>query len=62
MVDVLTKKQRTFNMSQIKAKGTKPEMVVRRFVHSLGFRYRLHVKKLLGCPDLVFSKRKKIIF
>ncbi|MCK4788999.1 MAG: very short patch repair endonuclease, partial [Desulfobacteraceae bacterium] len=46
MVDVLTKQQRSFNMSRIRGKDTKPEMVVRKLVHSLGYRYRLHVRKL----------------
>ena len=62
MADVHTKAVRSYNMSRILAKDTKPEMIVRRLVHSLGFRYRLHVKKLSGCPDLVFSKKKKVIF
>jgi DNA mismatch endonuclease (patch repair protein) len=62
MVDVLTKKQRQYCMSRIRGKDTKPEMVVRKLVHSLGYRYRLHVKKLPGCPDLVFPCHKKAIF
>lgn len=62
MVDVLTKKQRSFNMSQIRGKDTKPEMIVRRLIHSLGYRYRLHIRNLPGCPDLVFTSRKKVIF
>ena len=49
-------------MSLVRAKNTKPEMAVRRLVHRLGFRYRLHVRKLPGCPDLVFTSRKKVIF
>lgn len=62
MVDVLTDNQRKYCMSQIKGKNTKPEMIVRRLVYSLGYRYRLHVKSLPGNPDLVFSSRKKVIF
>lgn len=49
-------------MSLIRAKDTKPEMAVRRLVHSLGYRYRLHRRDLPGCPDLVFSIRCKVIF
>ncbi|RNI32238.1 DNA mismatch endonuclease Vsr [Rufibacter immobilis] len=49
-------------MSRIKSKDTKPEMVIRRLVHSLGYRFRLHRKDLPGKPDLVFPSRKKIIF
>lgn len=62
MVDVLTKKQRQYCMSRIQGKDTKPEMVVRRLVFALGYRYRLHDKKLPGKPDLVFAGRKKVIF
>lgn len=49
-------------MSQIKGKDTKPEMLVRRMVHAMGFRYSLHKKQLPGKPDLVFTKLRKIIF
>ena len=62
MVDVLTPKQRQFCMSRIQGKDTRPEMVVRRMVHALGYRYRLHVRSLPGCPDLVFPSREKVIF
>lgn len=62
MVDVLTKKQRQYCMSRIQGKDTKPEMVVRKLVFALGYRYRLHDKKLLGKPDLVFPGRHKVIF
>src|SRR5579862_8952701 len=48
-------------MRRIRAKGTKAEIIVRRLVYSMGFRYRLHVTKLPGKPDLVFARRKKII-
>lgn len=61
-MDVHTKKQRSYNMSRIKNRDTKPEMIVRRLVYSLGFRYRLHLKDLPGKPDLVFKGRKKVIF
>lgn len=49
-------------MGRVRSKNTKPEMVVRRLVHSLGFRYRLHRGDLPGKPDLVFPSRRKIIF
>lgn len=49
-------------MSRIRSKGSKPELQLRRLIHGLGYRYRLHVKDLPGKPDLVFPGRKKIIF
>jgi len=49
-------------MSQIKGKDTKPEMLVRKFLFSNGFRYRLHNKKLPGKPDLVFPKYRTVLF
>lgn len=61
MADVLSKEQRHYCMSRIRDKNTKPEIIVRQIVWSLGFRYRLHVKDLPGKPDLVFKKNKKII-
>ena len=62
MVDTLTKKQRSARMALVKGKHTGPEMTVRRLVHGLGYRYRLHCNKLPGKPDLVFGNRKKVIF
>ena len=62
MADVLTPEQRQRCMSAIKSKDTKPEMVVRRMVHAMGFRYSLHKKQLPGKPDLVFTRLRKIIF
>lgn len=61
MVDVLTPGQRRLNMSRIRGRDTKPEMTVRRLVHSLGFRYRIHVRTLPGSPDLVFPALRKVI-
>lgn len=49
-------------MRRIKSKGMKPEMLVRRLVHGMGYRYRLHVPDLPGKPDLVFPSRHKVIF
>lgn len=53
---------RSANMRAIRSKGTKPEMIVRRAVHHMGYRYRLHRTDLPGNPDLVFPSRKKVIF
>ncbi|WP_262532982.1 very short patch repair endonuclease [Agrobacterium tumefaciens] len=49
-------------MSRVKSKDTTPEMAVRRLLHSMGYRYRLHGGKLPGKPDLVFAGRKKVVF
>ncbi len=62
MVDVHTPKVRSRNMSAIKEKNTKPELLVRKFCHSQGLRYRLHNKSLPGTPDLVFPKYKCVVF
>lgn len=62
MADVHNKTTRSYNMSRIKGKDTRPEMMVRRFLHAHGFRYRLHDKKLPGKPDLVLPKYKTVIF
>ncbi|MCE7905556.1 MAG: DNA mismatch endonuclease Vsr [Anaerolineae bacterium CFX3] len=62
MMDVLTPEQRKLNMSRIRNKDTRPEIVVRSLIHRMGYRYRLHVKNLSGKPDLVFPRRRKIIF
>ena len=61
MADVHTREQRSFNMSRIRCKDTKPEMVVRSMVHRMGFRYRLHQKNLPGKPDIVLTRHRKII-
>jgi DNA mismatch endonuclease (patch repair protein) len=61
-MDVHDKQTRSYNMSQIKGKNTKPEMLVRKFLFSKGYRYRLHVKNLPGKPDIVLPKYKTIIF
>jgi len=62
MTDVHNKATRSFNMSQIKGKNTKPEMLVRKFLFANGFRYRLHEPKLPGKPDIVLPKYKTVIF
>jgi DNA mismatch endonuclease, patch repair protein len=61
MADVHDKLTRSFNMSQIKNKNTKPEILVRKFLFSKGFRYRINDKKLPGKPDLVLPKFKSVI-
>ena len=60
-MDRLTAKERSENMRRVRAKDTVPEMLVRRLVHGMGFRYRLHVTALPGKPDLVFPRMSKII-
>lgn len=62
MVDVLTPEQRQLNMSRIKGKDTKPEMLIRRGLHARGLRYRLHDRLLPGRPDLVFPMYNTAVF
>jgi DNA mismatch endonuclease (patch repair protein) len=60
-MDVHDSATRSYNMSRIRSADTKPEMLVRKFLHANGFRYRLHGKRLPGKPDIVLSKYKTII-
>lgn len=62
MVGNLSMTRRSWNMSQIRSKDTKPERIVRSLLHSLGFRFRLHNKALPGKPDLTLKKYKTVIF
>ena len=62
MADSLTKEQRSWNMSQIKGSNTKPEILVRSYLHKKGFRFRLHAKDLPGKPDIVLKKYRTAIF
>ena len=62
MVDHLTPEKRSECMSKIRGKNTTPELIVRKIVFSMGYRYRLHRKDLPGTPDLVFSSLNKVIF
>lgn len=62
MADVLTPEQRQLNMSRIRGKDTKPEMLIRRGLHARGLRYRLHDRSLPGRPDLVFPKHHTAVF
>ncbi len=61
-MDIVSPEKRSQMMAGIKGKNTKPEMVVRKLVHAMGFRYRLHRKDLPGSPDLVVPRLKKVIF
>jgi len=62
MADVHTKEIRSYNMSQIKGRNTKPEMLVRKFLFANGYRYKLNDKTLPGKPDIVLPKYKTVIF
>jgi DNA mismatch endonuclease (patch repair protein) len=62
MTDVHTAEQRSYNMSRIRGAHTKPEMRVRRRLHAMGFRYRLHAAELPGKPDLVFPRAGAVLF
>jgi DNA mismatch endonuclease (patch repair protein) len=62
MADTLTQDARRALMARIRGKDTKPELAVRRELHALGYRYRLHARGLPGSPDLVFPGRRKVIF
>lgn len=61
-MDNFSKEQRSYVMSKVPQKGTKPEYIVRKFLFSNGFRYRVNVKKLPGSPDIVLPKYKTVIF
>ena len=62
MADNHTKEQRSYNMSKIRSTNSAPEEKVRKYLFSKGFRYRKNVKSLPGCPDIVLSKYKTVIF
>lgn len=62
MADVLTPAQRRLNMSRIRGRDTKPEMVIRRGLHARGLRFRLHDRSLPGRPDLVFPRHHAVVF
>ena len=62
LADVLTPAQRSFNMSRIAGRDTQPELRVRRMLHALGLRYRLHGPGLPGKPDLVFAGARAVLF
>lgn len=62
MADVMTPEQRSRCMAAVKGKDTKPEIIVRRYLFSKGLRFRIHVRNLAGCPDIVLPKYKTVIF
>lgn len=62
MVDHLDKDRRSWNMSKIRAKNTRPELIVRKNLYVRGYRYRIHVDELPGTPDIVLRKYKLVIF
>ena len=62
MADVHDPETRSYNMSKIKGKDTKPEILVRKYLFANGFRYRINVKTLPGKPDIVLPKYKTVIF
>ncbi|MGO4558259.1 very short patch repair endonuclease [Mesorhizobium sp. 2RAF21] len=61
-MDTFTPEQRSRIMSAVRQKNTKPEMAVRRLLHAMGYRYRLHAAELPGKPDIVFRRRRKALF
>lgn len=62
MSDHVSQAERSRIMALIRGKDTKPELVVRRLTHAMGYRYRLHRRDLPGTPDLVFPRHRKVIF
>lgn len=62
MSDALTPEKRSWNMSRIRSKDTKPEIIVRQILHSMGYRFRLHSPNFPGHPDIILPKYKAIIF
>jgi DNA mismatch endonuclease (patch repair protein) len=61
-VDKISKQRRSWNMSRIRNKNTKPEVRVRSILHRIGYRFRIHVRQLPGCPDIVLPRWKSAIF
>lgn len=61
-MDTISRAHRSWNMSRIKGKDTSPELIVRSVLHSMGYRFRLHVKTLPGRPDVVLPKWRMVIF
>jgi len=62
MPDNLSKEERSAFMARIRSKNTQPEILIRHTLHSMGYRFRLHYRRLPGRPDLVFTLRRKVIF
>src|SRR5690349_18847706 len=61
-MDTLSQAERSERMARVRAKDSRPELTVRRLVHGMGYRYRLHDPRLPGKPDLVFRSRRRVIF
>ena len=61
-MDLISPERRSANMAQIRGRDSKTEVAVRRLVHRLGYRFRLHRRDLPGTPDLVFPARRKVVF
>ena len=61
-MDRLSSAERSALMARVRGKDTKPELAVRRLIHQLGYRFRLHRRDLPGCPDLVFVALRKVVF
>ena len=62
MVDIVSPEKRSQMMSGIRSKNTRPELIIRKHLHKKGFRYRLHVKNMIGKPDMVFPRYHAVIF
>ncbi|MDH4163472.1 MAG: very short patch repair endonuclease [Nitrospirota bacterium] len=62
MPDVFSRKKRSWIMARISGCNTKPEMIVRKILYKMGYRYRLHDKKLPGTPDIVLTRHQKVVF
>ncbi|MGI9056416.1 MAG: very short patch repair endonuclease [Pyrinomonadaceae bacterium] len=62
MADIVSRSKRKEMMSRVKQRHTKPEIIVRKLLHRLGYRFRLHNKKLPGTPDIVLPKYETVIF
>lgn len=62
MTDIISKEKRSWNMSRIRSRDTKPELVVRSLLHKAGYRFRLHIGTLPGKPDIVLPKYNTVIF
>jgi len=62
LADIWSKEKRSYVMSRIRSKDTSPEKKVRSLLHQMGYRFRLHVKRLPGQPDIVLPKYKKVVF
>ena len=60
-MDIISPERRSANMRRIRSRDTKPEMIVRRLIHGMGFRFRLHVAALPGKPDIVLPRLKRIV-